>query len=74
MEKVKKEIPLSAYPDEYANRDWDDDEWSESNLTCPRCQEYRMWRAGWYDGSPEDGGACIGTQYMCGNCHHYESH
>ena len=66
-------VPMSDYPSEPANWNWDD-EWSESEKICPKCKDVKMWRAGWYDGTPDDGGACIGTKYECGKCNHYESH
>lgn len=65
-------VPMSDYPDESANWHWDV-EWSESDKVCPKCKDVRMWTAGWYDGTPEDGGACIGTKHQCGKCNHYES-
>lgn len=65
-------IPMSDYPDEKANPQWDND-WVESDKICPECKDVRLWQAGWYDGTPSDGGACIGTKYMCGNCNYYES-
>ena len=64
--------PMSNYPKEPANWYWDD-EWSESKRVCPKCKDVKMWQAGWYDGTPDDGGACIGTKYECGKCGHYES-
>ena len=65
-------LPMSDYPTEASNWHWDD-EWSESERVCPKCKDVKVWQAGWYDGTPDDGGACIGTKYECGKCGHYES-
>ena len=66
-----EEISMSDYPEESANWYWDD-EWIESEAICIKCKNFRMWQAGWYDGTPDNCGACIGTKYECGNCGHYE--
>lgn len=63
------EIQMSEYPDDSANLQWDD-EWTESDYICPECTDVKMWSAGWYDGSPDDGGTCIGRKYKCGKCGH----
>ena len=64
--------PMSDFPDENVNREWDDG-WTESKKLCPNCRSVKMWQAGWYDGTPDNGGACIGTQFQCGKCNHHES-
>ena len=63
--------PMSKYPNEAANINWDD-EWDESESPCPICKNVRMWEAGWYDDSEDAGGACIGSQKECGNCGHHQ--
>lgn len=63
---------MSEYPSSPANRHWDS-EWTESSILCPKCQNVNMWQAGWFDGTPENGGACIGTKYECGTCGYYYS-
>ena len=65
-------VDISDYPDEAANWNWDD-EWIESEKICKNCKDVKMWIAGWYDGSPDDGGACIGNQYQCGKCNNHET-
>lgn len=69
---TRKHPKMSEYPDESANWYWDD-EWVESKKICPECNDVKMWQTGWYDGTPDDGGACIGTKYMCGKCKYHES-
>lgn len=49
-----------------------DDEWRESGKECSTCGAL-MWARPWWDDSPEDGGACIGTWYSCGDCGDYDS-
>lgn len=51
----------------FANPEWDDD-YEESDKVCEKCKDKRMWISGWYDDSPEMGGACVGTMYECGDC------
>ena len=71
--KTMIDVIMSDYPSESANWDWDD-EWARSEEICPKCKDVKMWQAGWYDGTPDNGGACIGTKYKCGKCNHYETY
>jgi DNA-directed RNA polymerase subunit RPC12/RpoP len=43
------------------------DDWKQTEIVCPDC-ELLIWQAPWWDDLPENGGACIGTHYRCGNC------
>jgi hypothetical protein len=61
------EIKQSEFPEESVNWDWEDN-WEESEEICPECKSAYLWIAGWYDGSPWDGGARIGDQKTCGDC------
>lgn len=57
----------SEYPD-------DSDDYSESDRACPQCKNVTMWVSSWWDDPVENGGACIGEIYTCGNCGHFEYH
>ena len=61
-----RNYPLSDYPEQ-------DEDWSESEMVCPQCGEYRLWHAPWYDDPIESGGACIGDIWGCGSCGFFDT-
>lgn len=45
--------------------DWDDlPGWEPSERACPKCGSPTE-EGGWWDDHPDNGGACIGTQWRC---------
>ena len=70
--KIREELKKSNQPLKMSHWINDGDDWSETTNACPDCKNVYMWEAGWWDGSLEDGGACIGTIYECGDCGHRE--
>lgn len=52
---------------------FDNNPWTPTDRPCPECGQPEASR-GWWDDSPENGGACIGEQRTCTNdaCEYWE--